>query len=158
MPQLAIVNDVLDISKMEAGKLKLEESPVSLRSLVAKAIRMLEPKAQHKGLGLTCKIDDAVPDSLLADPSRLHQCIVSVAHILSSTWERAELHAFVEHSRPPYVSARLGNPISYLHPLGWISHSFVDSWRWLHRKARGLLLVEMHPTEKPCLSDWLGLQ
>ena len=75
--QLAIVNDILDISKIEAGEMVLHVEPFSLRGVVGGVVRMLNGKARLKGISLTASVDKAVPAQLMGDSSRLRQCVVS---------------------------------------------------------------------------------
>lgn len=76
MRQLAIVNDILDISKIEAGEMVLHVDDFSLRGVVGGVVRMLNGKARLKGISLTATVDTAVPARLLGDSSRLRQCLV----------------------------------------------------------------------------------
>ena len=75
---MAILNDILDFSKIEAGKLEMEAAPFSLRESVGDALRTLAFRAHTAGLELACRIDPAVPDALVGDPTRLRQVIVNL--------------------------------------------------------------------------------
>ncbi len=72
---LTIVNDILDISKIEAGMMRIEKLPFSLRGLVHSIELMVQQKVLSKGIGLTTSIDDTLPDILEGDPVRLTQII-----------------------------------------------------------------------------------
>ena len=72
---LNIVNDVLDISKINAGKLRLEESEFSLRDTVESSAALFAPKAYEKNIDFTVLIDDKIPQKLFGDPIRLSQII-----------------------------------------------------------------------------------
>jgi signal transduction histidine kinase/ActR/RegA family two-component response regulator len=72
------VNDILDITAIEAGQLKLFEQPFSLRSEVADIVTLMQPQAEQKGLQLVLDIDDGVTDSLQGDASRLKQVITNI--------------------------------------------------------------------------------
>lgn len=75
---LMIVNDILDISKIEAGKLELDEEAFAVRSVVAGTMRMLSARAQQKMLTWQWNVDAEVPDTVLGDPARLRQCLVNL--------------------------------------------------------------------------------
>lgn len=76
---LHIVNDILDISRVEIGVLQLEREPFSLRQLVADSLAPLELQARQKDLRFEVAIDDAVPDLLEGDAPRLKQVLVNLA-------------------------------------------------------------------------------
>ena len=75
---LSILNDILDLSKIEARKLELEAVPFSPRSLVAKALTPLALRAHQKGLELMCDIDPDVPAGVVGDPTRIQQVLTNL--------------------------------------------------------------------------------
>jgi two-component system sensor histidine kinase/response regulator len=75
---LGILNDILDVSKVEAGRLELDESPFSLRDTVEGAVKLFALRAHEKGLELACHILSDVPDGLIGDPGRLRQVLVNL--------------------------------------------------------------------------------
>lgn len=75
---LAILNDILDISKIEAGKLELEQIEFDLLSELAKTIDLIQPDADKKMLELSYLVDADVPPILIGDPTRLCQVIVNL--------------------------------------------------------------------------------
>jgi two-component system sensor histidine kinase/response regulator len=74
---LSVINDILDISKIEAGKLQLEESDFSISRLLATARDLIAERAAAKELPLTSEIDPSLPDRLRGDPLRLQQILVN---------------------------------------------------------------------------------
>ncbi|AXY76852.1 response regulator [Paraflavitalea soli] len=72
---LAIVNDILDISKIEAGMMRIEHVPFSLRGLIDSIETMVQPRAASKGIQLQVEIDNTIPDILEGDPVRLTQIL-----------------------------------------------------------------------------------
>ena len=76
---LGVINDVLDVSRIEAGKLELVESVFAPRALVAEVRGMLAPLAQAKGLALDVRVGDEVPVALVGDAGRLRQIAVNLA-------------------------------------------------------------------------------
>lgn len=75
---LEIVNDVLDMSKIEAGKLEIEPRRVRIRELLRDVESTLASQAAEKGLGVSLEVDAAVPESLLADDKRLRQILTNL--------------------------------------------------------------------------------
>ena len=75
---LTLINDLLDFSKLEAGKVVLDLSEFRLAAMLQETLRMLAPRAREKGLALTCSIDPAVPDVVVGDPGRLRQVLVNL--------------------------------------------------------------------------------
>jgi PAS domain S-box-containing protein len=73
---LGVINDILDLSKIESGKLVLEESAVSVISLLSRITAMMSARAQEKGLHLVVK-SDTFPASLQGDPTRLQQAVLN---------------------------------------------------------------------------------
>ncbi|MGM3174709.1 two-component sensor histidine kinase BarA [Dickeya lacustris] len=75
---LNIINDVLDFSKLEAGKLVLENIPFSLHNTLDEVIILLTHTAHEKGLELTLNIQHDVPEQFVGDPLRLQQIITNL--------------------------------------------------------------------------------
>jgi len=75
---LVIINDILDISKIEAGKLNLEAIGFSMQASVQGALQVMQHKAEEKGLVLKAVIDDAVSDVLIGDPHRFKQVLLNM--------------------------------------------------------------------------------
>ena len=76
---LAIVNELLDLSKIEAGKIELIEAPVDPREVIEKTVELLAWKAANKGLKLTWDADTDVPRTVLGDSGRLRQVLTNLA-------------------------------------------------------------------------------
>jgi len=75
---LRVLNDILDSSKMEAGKMTLEHIPFSLHELIAEVHNLLDHAAGAKGLTLTCRVAQDLPSNLIGDPGRLRQVLVNL--------------------------------------------------------------------------------
>ena len=71
---LAILNDILDVSKIEAGRLALDQAPFSLRDTVEDAVKLFAARADAKRLELACHILPDVPDALVGDPGGCARC------------------------------------------------------------------------------------
>ncbi|MCK8785167.1 PAS-domain containing protein [Roseomonas sp. NAR14] len=75
---LRIIDDVLDVSKIEAGRLELEELPFSLRSLIEGVLDTLGVEARRKGLHLFADPPGAEPDIVIGDPVRVRQILLNL--------------------------------------------------------------------------------
>jgi PAS domain S-box-containing protein len=75
---LAIINDILDYSKIEAGRIELERAPFDLRQCVEDALDLFAAKSAEKKVELVCRVDPAVPPAVLGDVTRLRQVIVNL--------------------------------------------------------------------------------
>jgi two-component system sensor histidine kinase BarA len=76
---LHLVNDVLDFSKLEEGRLSINPEPFSLRDLLNDAIELLAANAFDKHLELVLMVDPSCPDDLVADPARFVQVLMNIA-------------------------------------------------------------------------------
>jgi two-component system sensor histidine kinase/response regulator len=77
---LSIINDILDYSKIEAGKLKVESIAFELDQVLDNVASLIAEKAASKGLELVFQVDSALPRRLVGDPLRLGQVIVNYAN------------------------------------------------------------------------------
>ncbi len=76
---LSIIDEVLDFSKVEAGKLVLEPEPFSFAGMVEDVVELLAPRAHAKSVEIGAYIDPAVPGELVADEMRLRQVLLNLA-------------------------------------------------------------------------------
>ncbi|WEX09544.1 response regulator [Chelativorans sp. AA-79] len=75
---LALIEDLLDYSKIEAGRLEIEPQRMSVRELVESVVELMAVRAFAKKIGLGCHIAPEVPDTILADPGRLRQVLLNL--------------------------------------------------------------------------------
>jgi len=75
---LALLNEILDFSRIKAGKIALESVPFSLGTVLDETLKVLTIRAYEKGLELACQIPLGVPDDLLGDPLRLRQIVTNL--------------------------------------------------------------------------------
>jgi len=75
---LQLINDILDLSKIEAEKMELQPEPFGLRTLLRETVETLAPQAAHKGLQLSWEVAPDVPDIVLGDPKRLRQICLNL--------------------------------------------------------------------------------
>jgi len=76
---LAIINDILDYSKIDAGKLQLDCIPLDIRACVDEVLTLIAPTAHRKGIDLVPSTETNVPKTVLGDPLRLKQIITNLA-------------------------------------------------------------------------------
>lgn len=93
---LTIINDVLDFSKLEAGKLMLESIPFPLRRSLDEIIILLAHAAHDKGLELTLNIRNDVPDNVIGDPLRLQQIVTNLVGNAIKFTENGNIDVLVE--------------------------------------------------------------
>ncbi|MBB3610651.1 response regulator [Rhizobium sp. BK602] len=75
---LSLLNDILDVSKIEAGKLTLERAPFDPRAMIERTMEIVTLKAQEKGIALTWQVEPAIPATLYGDELRLSQVILNL--------------------------------------------------------------------------------
>ncbi|NJN86220.1 MAG: response regulator [Leptolyngbyaceae cyanobacterium SL_7_1] len=75
---LAIINDILDLSKLEAGELKLNTCEFDLRTMVENLLRLFQPQADAKALSLKAAIGPGIPQSLIGPLNRLQQVLTNL--------------------------------------------------------------------------------
>ena len=88
---LEILNDILDLSKIDAGKLSLEAIDFDPRQLVESVVELLAEPAQRKGLDLVYAVDAAVPQLVRGDPGRVRQVLMNLAGNAVKFTERGEI-------------------------------------------------------------------
>jgi signal transduction histidine kinase len=74
---LALINDVLDLSKIEAGQMELEQLPISLSSVIAEVVSDIQPQAEAKGLSVETRISPDLPE-VTGDVQRIQQILVNL--------------------------------------------------------------------------------
>ncbi len=104
---LAILNDILDLSKIEAGRIELHTVHFSLRDCVASAVRTFHPAAHLKGLQLSPVIAEEVPDGVLGDPTRVRQVLLNLIGNAIKFTERGEVAVNVTLAQRDPTAARI---------------------------------------------------
>jgi PAS domain S-box-containing protein len=88
---LGVVNDVLDLSKIEAGEMQVESVPMDPRSAVAGAMALFTERARQKGIGLVAETHPSVPSTCLGDPLRLEQVLMNLVSNAIKFTERGQV-------------------------------------------------------------------
>ncbi len=104
---MRVINDILDYSKIEAGKFDLDPIEFSVRNLIEDTLRVLAIRAHQKGLELTCDISADVPKQIVGDPGRLRQVLTNLLGNALKFTERGEI----------VVYARVAGPVANGHDL-----------------------------------------
>ncbi len=98
---LGIINDILDYSKINEGKMKLERQPFSLRKCLDQSMAMVAAKGREKGLEMSYHLDDAVPQTIVGDHARLQQILVNLLGNAVKFTERGSVSLGVRMSDEP---------------------------------------------------------
>jgi PAS domain S-box-containing protein len=103
---LSLINDMLDLARLEVGKLTLHPVPFGLRDSLDRTLNMLALRAHQKGLELSCNILPDVPDALVGDPDRLRQIIANLVGNAIKFTDRGDvvLHVQSDLQGPHHVS------------------------------------------------------
>jgi signal transduction histidine kinase/CheY-like chemotaxis protein len=76
---LSLIEELLDVSRLDAGKLTLAARPFSLAVLIEEVVELLAPRAQAKGIEIASYLDERVCDAVVGDPTRLRQVLLNLA-------------------------------------------------------------------------------
>jgi PAS domain S-box-containing protein len=92
---LTLINDILDMSRVEVGKVRLESRPLDLRNLVNGVVDMLRFRAMEKGISLSAEMDPAVPRRVRSDAKRLRQILLNLVSNAVKFTERGDVRVEV---------------------------------------------------------------
>jgi PAS domain S-box-containing protein len=104
---LHVIDDILDYSKIEAGKLELEPAPFDLRECVEGALDLVTPRAWEKQIELGCLIDESAPQGIIGDEARLRQVLLNLLSNAVKFTEKGEVVVLVRAEPAPSGSHRL---------------------------------------------------
>jgi len=93
---LGIINDILDVSKMESGKITLESRQFNIAEVIEGTMDMIAMEAYEKNLELITSIDPAIPEELIGDQSRLHQILLNLVNNAVKFTDQGEIFLSVE--------------------------------------------------------------
>jgi len=109
---LSVIDDVLDFSKMEAGRSELEVSDFDLRGNLETTLRTLAMAADRKGLELLCEVSPDLPKCVKGDPNRLRQILINLVGNAIKFTADGEVVVTVEASDPPGTNSLLHFTVS----------------------------------------------
>jgi signal transduction histidine kinase/CheY-like chemotaxis protein/HPt (histidine-containing phosphotransfer) domain-containing protein len=95
---LNLINDILDLSKVESGKVELESVRMDLREVVARAVEVVEGRAHAKGLEIEVELSPHIPMYMTGDPNRLRQILINLLGNSIKFTERGGLRVRVEQN------------------------------------------------------------
>ncbi|KAL7753050.1 Histidine kinase osmosensor [Sorochytrium milnesiophthora] len=100
---LTLVNNILDLSKLEfhGAQMQLEQAPFSIRECAEHAVDLLHPATEAKGIRLNYFIDDAIPDILLGDKTRLQQILANLLSNAIKFTEKGEVYLCASRTELP---------------------------------------------------------
>ena len=93
---LVLLNDLLDFSKLESGKVRIESQPFALRKMVRETIKPLSLKAFAKGVELILEVAPDVPDALIGDAHRLQQVVINLVNNAIKFTDQGEIVMTIE--------------------------------------------------------------
>ncbi|MBN2022882.1 MAG: response regulator [Pirellulales bacterium] len=99
---LAVVNDILDLSNIEAGKFKVEREPVSLFDLIPEIVSSLKSAANDRGLSLLTEFVGPIPVTILSDADRLRQILVNLLGNAIDSTETGSVRLVARMARDEY--------------------------------------------------------
>jgi PAS domain S-box-containing protein len=102
---LSFIEEMLDLAKIEAGRLDLEARPFALAAFVEEAVELLGPRAQAKGLEICCYVDERLPARVVGDAARLRQVLFNLAGNAIKFTELGGVSIIVEPDAQPDVIA-----------------------------------------------------
>ncbi|EMG12530.1 response regulator receiver domain protein, partial [Leptospira interrogans serovar Grippotyphosa str. LT2186] len=104
---LILLNDILDLSRIESGQLKLEIQPVSPEKLTNEVVNLFRPMAEEKGLVVESEVSFNVPNWIISDPYRLRQVLTNLIGNSIKFTEKGKIHLSVEAEKFPNDKLRL---------------------------------------------------
>lgn len=104
---MVIINDLLDVAKIEAGKVVIEQQPFSLHDALREALHPLLLQAHEKGIQLNAKVQPGVPQRALGDALRLRQVIVNLVGNALKFTEKGEVRVEVQKVDEPAAPGQL---------------------------------------------------
>lgn len=96
---LDIIDNILDLSKIETGKMSLEAIPFDVREIASKACSLVALQAREKGLEITCAVHHSVPQAAIGDPTRLRQVLLNLLTNAVKFTDRGSITLSVTHPR-----------------------------------------------------------
>lgn len=106
---LTLVNDLLDVSKMEAGHLSIEQIPYSVRDTLSDIVTSFSPQLVERGLWITVEFDPDLPNRVLGDPGRLRQVVANLLNNAAKFTEQGGISVKVDFSDGSLVTVAVSD-------------------------------------------------
>ena len=94
---MSIIDEILDTSKIESGRLDLERSPFDLSTLAEGVTELLAPRAHAKGIEISCRVTNNVPSSIIGDENRTRQILFNICGNAIKFTERGGVSLFIDY-------------------------------------------------------------
>ncbi|MCC7480710.1 MAG: response regulator [Hyphomicrobiales bacterium] len=94
---MSIIDEILDTSKIESGRLDLERSPFELSTLAESVIELLAPRAHEKGIEISCRVTGNVPSIIIGDETRIRQVLFNICGNAIKFTERGGVSLFIDY-------------------------------------------------------------
>jgi PAS domain S-box-containing protein len=104
---LEVINDILDYSKVDAGKLEIEQRAFDLRRVVEESLDLVTPRALEKSLNLAYMIEEGTPEALIGDPARLRQILVNLLSNAVKFTHQGEVFVSIDSQRIDEAGERI---------------------------------------------------
>lgn len=104
---IVLINDILDLAKVDAGKLNFEETPFKMEASIAAMLHLFELKMQEKNLKFVQKYDTRIPEVLVGDPMRLHQIVLNLMSNAVKFTNKGTIKVLVELASETAESAKI---------------------------------------------------
>ena len=114
---IVLINDILDLAKVDAGKMNFEKIPFKMSTSIAAMLHLFDTKVQEKNLTLTSEYDSKIPEVLLGDPVRLHQILLNLLSnaVKFTSTGKIEVKIKLVHEDEEKVSIGFSISVSYTH-------------------------------------------
>lgn len=120
---LTLIDDVLDMARLEAGRLEMEQGPVDLGLLLGDLMSNVGPRAERKGLVLSLRTGDGVPSGVVTDAKRLRQILLCLLDNAVKFTDQGRVTLSVDRVEAPGSVPGLAAPS----PLHWVRFQVVDT-------------------------------
>lgn len=120
---LSLIDDVLDMARLEAGRLEMEHGPVDLGLLLGDLMSTVGPRAERKGLVLSLRTGDGVPSGVVTDAKRLRQILLCLLDNAVKFTEQGRVTLSVDRVEAPGAVPGLSSPS----PMHWVRFQVVDT-------------------------------
>ncbi len=100
---LGLINDILDMTKIEAGKMEIEHVACTPRSIVAKTMELMSVRAEAKKIGLHADFVGSIPETIVSDPTRVKQILINLLGNAIKFTENGEVRVIVQTVPDPQV-------------------------------------------------------
>lgn len=120
---LTLIDDVLDMARLEAGRLEMKSGPVDLGLLLGDLMSTVGPRAERKGLTLSLRTGDGVPSGVVTDAKRLRQILLCLLDNAVKFTEQGRVTLSVDRVEAPGAVPGLPSPS----PMHWVRFQVVDT-------------------------------